>query len=255
MELIRFEMEFDYEDGRSESGPAGNPKQSSQNENQRKLNIQNEDTANINQERKPTTNGKQSKYSIYPIFNGIDGDRKSTPNSKQSTIDAKQSKYSIYSMFDDIDGDRRTTVNAKQSTPNAKQSKYSIYPIFDGINGDRRSTANVKQSRFSVTPTDFNENEEDSKPILQASFYKSIKVDHIQNDDELEDETNKNVTIIQDFIDRNSLTPVIQDVIYNVEDDEFIINYKNFETDPLKFKIISLEELEPQQVQNIIDKG
>ena len=125
-------------------------------------------------------------------------------------------------MFDDIDGDRRTTVNAKQSTPNAKQSKYSIYPIFDGINGDRRSTANVKQSRFSVTPTDFNENEEDSKPILQASFYKSIKVDHIQNDDELEDETNKNVTIIQDFIDRNSLTPVIQDVIYNVEDDEFI---------------------------------
>lgn len=140
----------------------------------------------------------------------------------------------------------------------SKKSKYSIYPLFDELDIAGRQTRGPSG-------------------IVNPDFYKSVKVEDILADVPLPENTEKSLAIVNQFIEQNGLASVVEHVIYNKEDDEFVVKYVDPQAGPptdrrstnrqgsvvqpspresmQKFKIVPLFKLDPSRADAVVENG
>lgn len=156
--------------------------------------------------------------------------------------------------------------------------KYSVFEP-DQLGG-RRSTLDMSKvvrtsgTRSMIEPTQAVRPSRTPSSPAPVDFYQQVEVQEVGPDTPLSENSEKNLAIIDQFITENGLEPAVEHVIYNKEDEEFVVKLKENVPRPsdsrpsrtrpshqtqrgtsLKCKIVPLFQLDPSRADALVDQG
>lgn len=137
----------------------------------------------------------------------------------------------------------------------------------------------TKYFRKGTSPLPAQISTSDVRPVRAVSapapldFYRHIKVEDVQSDTVLSPTTERNLAIIEQFVANNGLQDAVEHVIYNNEDEEFVVKaaepldapdrrrpsaqhfLSSLQKSTQKFKIVPLYELDPARASALLNQG
>jgi len=223
----------------------------------------------------PANSAPEAQRRSHLSFGNASSRDEPTPPQSERVSVANQSGYFGTASFQPSQDQSYVPVDPRVST--AAQKYSMLAPNEDGV---RLSTLDMsKVIRKSATKSTVDPSQ-GVRPIRAASapvpvdFYQQVQVEEVDSQTPLAENTERNLAIIDQFVAENGLEPAVEHIIYNKEDEEFVLKLKEdalANADPRrssngqpkpsirgstqKFKIVPLFQLDSSRADALVDQG
>ena len=171
----------------------------------------------------------------------------------------KQPSGQIQSNSPKIDSEKQIYEERKQTSQRRitnQQSQNSNNDFSKKQSFGSQKSLNHKTSNMSVS--------------IDASFFDHLIVNELRNAEPLIPALDQNLAVIEEFLDKNRLTALVDHIIYNIEDDLFVVQFNRRASQTLafqknqtvdenalllrKFRLISLEGYPEEGISNFLKR-